>query len=76
MTIELAAGGRHVLLPMNFARVRRNEVRVGALLGGQFVNVPGTRQADVVAVFKRHGRREHAHRKETAAEAGRAEPLL
>jgi photosynthetic reaction center H subunit len=74
--IELATGGRHVLLPMNFARVRRNEVWVGALLGGQFSNVPSTRQADVVTMLEEEKIQAYYGGGMLYAEPGRAEPLL
>ncbi len=74
--IELAAGGRRVLLPMNFARVRRNEVAVGALLGGQFGNVPGLRQPDVVTLLEEEKISAYYGGGLLYAEAGRAEPLL
>ncbi len=74
--VELAAGGRRVLLPMNFARVRRNEVWVGALLGSQFGNVPGTRQADVVTLLEEEKIAAYYGGGMLYAEPSRAEPLL
>lgn len=74
--IELADGGRHVLLPMNFARVRRNEVWVGALLGSQFANVPGIRQPDVVTLLEEEKVQAYYGGGTLYAEPGRAEPLL
>jgi photosynthetic reaction center H subunit len=46
------AGGRHVLLPMNFARVQAHAVRVKAILGSQFADVPGTRSAGQVTLLE------------------------
>jgi photosynthetic reaction center H subunit len=52
LEVELAgaAGGRHVLLPMPFARVSRwqRKVKVRSILARQFANVPGIRNPDVV----------------------------
>lgn len=41
-------GGRCVLLPVNFARVRKDQVYVRAIFGQHFAGVPGTRSADEV----------------------------
>ncbi|HRD98985.1 MAG TPA: photosynthetic reaction center subunit H [Rubrivivax sp.] len=41
-------GGRRVLLPMNFARIRKDQVLVRAIFGQHFADVPGTRSADQV----------------------------
>ena len=45
-------GGRHVLLPMNFTRVQDRHVKVQSILGGQFVDVPGTARPDVVTMLE------------------------
>lgn len=42
LEVQVPAGHR-VLLPIAFARIRKNEVAVQALLGAQFGNVPRTR---------------------------------
>ena len=39
---------RNVLLPIPFARIRRNQVEVNAIYGMHFANVPGTRHPDQV----------------------------
>jgi photosynthetic reaction center H subunit len=46
------AGGRRVLLPVNFARVNgnRRQVKVESILARHFANVPGTRNPDQVTV--------------------------
>jgi photosynthetic reaction center H subunit len=41
-------GGRRVLLPINFARLRKDHVFVRAILGHQFEAVPATRDASQV----------------------------
>ncbi|VWX55592.1 Reaction center protein H chain [Burkholderiales bacterium 8X] len=43
---------RRVLLPINFARIDRQRVRVRSILAAQFVNVPGTRRPDVVTMLE------------------------
>lgn len=42
------AGGRRVLLPVNFARIRKDQVYVRAIFGQHFAAVPGTCSADQV----------------------------
>lgn len=75
--IELeVAGGRRVLLPMNFARVKRDKVKVGAVLGSQFAAVPGTRQADIVTLLEEEKIMAYYGGGTLYAEPSRAEPLL
>lgn len=45
---EGKAGSRNVLLPIPFARIRRNQVEVHAIYGMHFADVPGTRHPDQV----------------------------
>ena len=47
-----AAGSRSVLLPMNFARIDRQRVRVRSILGSQFAHVPGLRDPDLVTLLE------------------------
>ena len=46
--LEVDTGSRKVLLPMTFARIRRNAVEVGAVYGHHFAQVPGTGSPDQV----------------------------
>jgi len=46
------AGGRRVLLPMNFARVGRNQVSVQAVLGRHFANVPAIKSAEQITLLE------------------------
>lgn len=48
--VEVAAGGRRVLLPSGFARVsrRRREVKVDSILARHFATVPGIKNPDQV----------------------------
>lgn len=50
LEVEVAAGGRHVLLPMPFAKISsaRRQVKVKSILAHHFVNVPGTKSLDEV----------------------------
>ncbi len=47
-----AEAGRRVLLPVNFTRISRGEVRVKSILGGQFAQVPATRQPAQVTLLE------------------------
>lgn len=46
------ASGKSVLVPMTFARITRDQVKVHALLGSQFENVPATRSPDQVTFLE------------------------
>ena len=48
LEVETTGGGRRVLLPINFARIRKHQVDVRAIFGEHFSAVPGTRSADQV----------------------------
>jgi photosynthetic reaction center H subunit len=76
LEVELADSGRRVLVPMNFARVRRHQVEVGAILGSQFAAVPGTRQADVVTMLEEEKIQAYYGAGTLYAEPSRLEPLL
>jgi photosynthetic reaction center H subunit len=41
-----------VLLPVNFARIKRDGIRVHALLAHQFSNVPGTRSPEQITLLE------------------------
>ncbi len=48
--VELADGGGRVLLPQHFARInrKRRQIKVGAITGAQFRDVPRLKNADTV----------------------------
>ena len=46
------AGARRVLLPMNFARVGRNQVSVKAVLGKHFAKVPATKSMEQITLLE------------------------
>jgi photosynthetic reaction center H subunit len=54
LELEVAGTGgpRRVLLPMNFARVRRAAIEVQALYADQFAGVPPTRAADRITLLE------------------------
>ncbi len=51
LEVRLPAGGR-VLLPVPFARIRKDGVEVHALLASQFGNVPATARTDQVTLLE------------------------
>lgn len=74
--LEVAGSGRRVLLPMNFARCKRDKVTVGAILGHQFADVPGTRHPDVVTMLEEEKIQAYYGAGTLYALPSRAEPLL
>jgi photosynthetic reaction center H subunit len=54
LEVEVPApgGSRRVLLPVNFARIGDQRVKVDSILADQFVNVPGTRASDIVTLLE------------------------
>ncbi|MDH4051796.1 MAG: photosynthetic reaction center subunit H [Rubrivivax sp.] len=48
LEVEVAGSSRRVLLPINFARIRKDRVVVHAIFGEQFTAVPATRSPDQV----------------------------
>jgi photosynthetic reaction center H subunit len=69
-------GGRHVLLPMNFARVKDRFVKVQSILGGQFTGVPGTAKPDVVTMLEEEKIMAYYGAGTLWATPERAEPLI
>jgi photosynthetic reaction center H subunit len=52
LEVEVTGGARRVLLPINFARIRRDHVAVHAIHGAHFAAVPATRNADRVTLLE------------------------
>jgi photosynthetic reaction center H subunit len=48
--VPVAAGTRRVLLPINFARISAEAVKVQSILGRQFADVPGLRNPDQITL--------------------------
>lgn len=74
--IELNDGSRRVMVPMNFARIRRDGVKVGAVLGSQFAAAPATRQSDVITMLEEEKIMAYYGAGTLYAEPTRLEPLL
>jgi len=75
LELELPAGTR-VLLPMNFADVRQREVRVSAVMGSQFADVPATRHPEQITMLEEERVTAYYGAGTLYAEPSRAEPLL
>ena len=50
--IDLANGGRRVLMPINFARIKAHGLFVYALMAHQFANVPATKSAQEITLLE------------------------
>lgn len=70
------AGGRRVLLPMNFARVRARQVDVRSILGAHFVDVPGTKHPEQVTLLEEEKVMAYYGAGTLYATPARQEPLL
>ena len=70
------AGGRHVLVPMNFAKVGDRQVTVRSILSGQFAGVPGTKQPEQVTLLEEEKIMAYYGAGTLYATPDRAEPLL
>ena len=74
--LEVDVGNRTVLLPIPFARIGRHAVRVGAILGRQFADVPATKQRDIVTTLEEEKISAYYGGGTLYAEPSRVEPLL
>ena len=73
---EGKAGTRNVLLPIPFARIRRNQVEVHALYGMHFADVPGTRHPDQVTKREEDQISAYYGAGTLYADPARSEPLI
>jgi len=73
---EGKAGTRHVLLPIPFARIRRNQVEVHAIYGMHFADVPGTRHPDQVTKLEEEKISAYYGGGTLYADPTRSEPLI
>lgn len=76
LEVAAAAGARRVLLPINFARIERDRVRVKSILGGQFAQVPGTSQPEQVTMLEEEKIMAYYGAGVLYAEPSRQEPML
>lgn len=70
------AGGRNVLLPLNFARITERGVKVASILGGQFDGAPAPRQPNQVTLYEEEKIGAYYGAGTLYATPERAEPLL
>jgi photosynthetic reaction center H subunit len=76
VTVPAEGGERNVLVPMNFTRVGRGQVKVASILGNQFAQVPATRNPDQVSRLEEEKITAYYGGGTLYAEASRAEPLI
>jgi photosynthetic reaction center H subunit len=76
LEVEVDGGARRVLLPINFTRIRRDEVFVRAILGSQFGAVPGTRSAEQVTQLEEEKIMAYFGAGLLYAEPSRVDPLV
>ncbi len=74
--VELNGGARRVLLPMNFARIRKDRVTVKSILGHQFADVPGTKSTDQVTQLEEEKIMAYYGAGTLYAEPSRVDPLV
>jgi photosynthetic reaction center H subunit len=74
--VELTGGARRVLLPMNFARIKKDRVAVKSILGHQFAHVPGTKSADQVTQLEEEKIMAYFGAGTLYAEPSRVDPLV
>lgn len=75
LEVELT-GGHHVLLPMTFARIRRDEVQVQSIMSHQFAQVPVTRSAEQITMLEEEKIMAYYGAGTLYADPARAEPLV
>ena len=74
--VEVTGGARRVLLPMNFARIKKDRVAVKSILGHQFAHVPGTKSADQVTQLEEEMIMAYYGAGTLYAEPSRVDPLV
>ncbi len=76
LEVEVAGGTQRVLLPMNFARIKRDRVAVHAILGQHFAAVPATRSTDQVTQLEEEKIMAYYGAGLLYAEPSRTDPLI
>lgn len=71
-----AGGSRRVLLPMPFARIRRNQVEVNSIYGHHFARVPGQRNPDQLTMLEEEKISAYYGGGTLYADPKRTEPLI
>ena len=73
---QTSSGPRHVLLPMPFALVRRNQVEVHAIYGRHFADVPQLRSADQITKLEEEKISAYFGGGTLYADSQRSQPLI
>ena len=76
LEVSLAGGGRSVLLPMGFARIKSRFVQVDSITAAQFADVPATRAGDQITMLEEERVMAYFGGGTLYATRERAEPLL
>jgi photosynthetic reaction center H subunit len=78
VAVPTPAGGRNVLLPINFTRIdgKHRQVKVASILGAQFAQVPAHRHADQVTLLEEDRIMGYYGGGTLYAEPSRREPLI
>ena len=74
--IEVKDSGQHVLLPVPFARIKKDSVKAHSIYAAQFANVPTTKSADQVTMLEEEKISAYYGAGTLYADPLRAEPLL
>ena len=76
--VSVPAGGltRNVLLPMNFARIKSDHVKVASILSHQFAQVPATKSAEQITLLEEEKVMAYYGGGTLYAEPSRQEPLV
>lgn len=76
LELKLADGSRSVMLPINFARIKRDSVQVKSILGSQFAQVPAIKREDQITFLEEEKVMAYYGAGTLYAEPSRSEPLL
>ena len=74
--IEVKSTGKRVLLPVPFARIKKDSVKAHSIYAAQFANVPTTKSADQVTMLEEEKISAYYGAGTLYADPLRAEPLL
>ncbi len=76
LEVELAGGSRRALVPMTFARITADSVKVHALLAHQYADVPATKAQDRITLLEEERICAYFGAGTLYAEPSRMEPLV
>ena len=74
--VQLADGSRSVMLPINFARIKRDMVQVRSIMGHQFGQVPAIKRDDQITFLEEEKVMAYYGAGTLYAEPSRSEPLV